>query len=401
MSIKSRRSDNSFVSVFVSGDICPQWKIDRKLAHGEIDTVFGNTLEDIRGCDLSVLSLEAPLTSCRKQIIKCGVALKAPPGVATSMPDAGYDIACLANNHILDYGERGLLDTVDALKRNGIRPFGVGKDQQDASKPLTITRHGKKFAFIGIAETEFTCAEDGWGAARLIPVENCELISETARKVDAVIVFVHGGNEFCPFPSPRMIATYRAFARAGAAAIIGSHAHVPQGYETYRGVPIFYSLGNFIFPWHEQTTPAAYWERGFAVRLMFDHQATPTFRVIPTVMDPDTGSVKRLAGDEKRQFQSYLSQLSRLIKQPEKHKRLWHAWCAMRGHDHWLKHLANRPFPANTVAQKNKLAILENMVRCESHHEVGATLLRLIRTGTYRQATKFIPEVQSLMKGYL
>lgn len=401
MSTKKTLSRQSGISLFVSGDICPKWKIDRKLVKGDVEAVFGDTLKLIRSSDLSVLSLEAPLTQRRKQIVKCGVALKGPPAIAKCLPDAGYNIACLANNHILDYDEKGLTDTVDVLKRNGIRSFGVGQNQADATKPLVITRRGKRFAFIGVAETEFTCAEDGWGAGRLLPTENYELIADTARKVDSVIVFVHGGNEFCPFPSPRMVCTYRSFVRAGASAVIGSHAHVPQGYEVYQGSPIFYSLGNFIFPWHESPSPAVFWERGFVVELLFTDQPKPTFRVTPTIMNPETGTVTRISGSEKRQYTAYLSQLCRIIQQPQHHQNLWDAWCVMRGPSHWLAHLANGKLPADTLPQRKRLAIAENMVRCESHHEVGATLLRLGRTGRLRHASKSIPHVKALMQGYL
>ena len=93
-------------------------------------------------------------------------------------------------------------------------------------------------------------------------------------KHDIVLVFTHGGNEMNPLPSPRVMAMNRAFAEAGASVVINTHPHVPQAIEMWKGVPIAYSLGNFVFDWGGldlKREPPLWWT-GMAARLRFTEE---------------------------------------------------------------------------------------------------------------------------------
>ena len=159
-----------------------------------------------------------------------------------------FDVIALANNHLGDFGTKPVLETIKVIRKNGMKPVGAGKDLSESKKPLFIKKKGKRIAFINIAENEFGMARDNVpGAAPVDPLENIRNIKEVSKKSDITIVFVHGGNERNPLPSPLTVKTYRAFIDAGASAVVAAHTHCPQGIEMYKGRPIVYSMGNFLF----------------------------------------------------------------------------------------------------------------------------------------------------------
>ncbi len=253
------------------------------------------------------------------------------------------------------------------------------------------------------SETGFCVADDtGWGGASMAPAEDCEAIRTAAKKADIVLVFVHGGNEYSPFPSPRMMRLYRMYARSGATAVIGSHPHVPQGYEIYNGVPVFYSLGNFLFPWSSpKPETQAFWYRGFSVELKFSGSKISSFNILPTSFSMDTGFVNLMENPERKKFLAYINKLSSLLRSPHKIDELWSGWCAMQGHKGWLEHIITTSWPAKTKKQLKQLVALDHMIHCEAHNELGQTFLKLVRNKKLSQAKKHIAEVRKLMKGYL
>lgn len=387
------------VSILVAGDFCPLFGLERQLVKANISRVFGDFSKELKGTDIAVLNLEAPLTRRRKGVLKRGPNLKLSPRIAPALRKAGFTIACLANNHIRDYGTDGLLDTVNTLNKAKIKSFGIGQNQFKAAKPLSIRRNGLKIAMLAFAENEFGCADNSdWGANPMNPIEDCRAINAAAQKNDVVLVFAHGGNEHCPFPSPRTIKNYRNYALAGATAVIGSHTHVPQGFEIYNESPIFYSLGNFIFPW-EPIQKNLFWYRGMAVKLILS-QKTVSVKLVPVLANTD-GSVSVMKEPELSKFSGYLKELSVLISRPDKLDKMWNAWCAMSASEVWLKPVSSLQWPARSKKQLSALTAIENRVACESHRELGLTFLKLLRDGKIKEAKNSIPVVRKLIKGYL
>ena len=256
------------LTVFLAGDVCPNRKAGRVLAEGKTSDAFGRAAPAMRDADLAVLNLEAPVTRSRRPILKTGPNLKLDASIVAPLRRAGFEAVSLANNHIRDFGPAPVEQTVRLLEEHGFRWFGAGPSPAEAMQPAVMRVRGVRIALLGFAENEFGNADEtGWGAAPMRPAINCEAVQQARRRADVVLVFVHGGNEFCPFPSPRMVELYRAYVRAGASAVVGSHAHVPQGFEVHNGAPIFYGLGNLLFPWPAGAVNP-YWYRGFAVRLV-------------------------------------------------------------------------------------------------------------------------------------
>jgi len=154
-------------------------------------------------------------------------------------------IFSLANNHIMDYGEPGLVTTINELQQKGTRYCGAGTSLPSARKALIIRHEKITLGIISCCEAQFGVAR--WhqaGVAEFGPWMYQE-IKNLARHVDVVIVSVHAGIEDSPWPSPYIRNLYRSFIDAGATIIHGHHAHVPQGYEEYHNGLILYGMGNF------------------------------------------------------------------------------------------------------------------------------------------------------------
>jgi poly-gamma-glutamate synthesis protein (capsule biosynthesis protein) len=193
--------------------------------------------------ELSLFLLsECPLTLSSNAIEKIGPNLKAHPDIANVLGAAGFG----ANNHIYDYGQQGLLDALKILKNSGLAYVGAGVDLKEAQEPFFTEIKGVRLSFINIGEIEFSSAGPGRGGANPMDlIDNFHQIQNAKRNADHVIVIIHGGHEYYHYPSPQTLKRYRFYAESGASVVIAHHTHCIGGYEVYKGVPIFYSLGNF------------------------------------------------------------------------------------------------------------------------------------------------------------
>ena len=155
---------------------------------------------------------------------------------APMLASFGFDVLSIANNHTLNQRNDGLDSTVVKLNENGIGACG---------HPINITEGSVVYREIADKKLAFICFEDA--VNRLDKDNAVELVKNIDSKADFVIVSPHFGIEYKHTPNNRQIELAHAFVDAGADIIIGTHPHVVQGFEVYNGVPIFYSLGNFIF----------------------------------------------------------------------------------------------------------------------------------------------------------
>jgi poly-gamma-glutamate synthesis protein (capsule biosynthesis protein) len=175
----------------------------------------------------------------------------------------------LANNHSGDFGPAGLVEQMRILDEAGIRSFGAGRTLAEARQPLVLERNGFKVALLGsngFRALTTAATADRAGSAPLEEAQVLEDIRAARTRADAVVPFVHWGPENTPQPRPAQIRLARKMVEAGAAAVIGGHPHVTQTVETYRGVPIVYSLGNFVFDYFPGDPPE--WT-GWVVKLTF------------------------------------------------------------------------------------------------------------------------------------
>lgn len=176
----------------------------------------------------------------------------ASPSYVRILKDVKYDLLTVANNHTLDYGAEAFVDMLKVLNNAGISYVGGGVDYEDATKPFIFEAGGKK---IAIMATTIVLPDTSWVASGSNAGLNggyqkmniLKQISETKKNVDKVVVFAHWGVEKEEEANLTQKLMAHAFVDKGADLVLGCHSHTIQNIEYYKGVPIFYSLGNFIY----------------------------------------------------------------------------------------------------------------------------------------------------------
>lgn len=230
------------------------------------------------------------------------------PSTLSTLKKAGFDLLLLANNHVTDYGEKGLRSTITDIKNHGFDYTGAGFDYDEVYKPL-IKQIGKlKFGFINVCEAQvgqFTNRQKKYGYAWLGSNELILNISKLKGQVDKIVVFMHAGLENYILPLKEYRRFYRFLCDLGVDCVVASHPHVAQGIERYNKSLIFYSLGNFYFPLNGKNDDIkSRWNTSFSIVLHFDNDNTSYSVIHHTV---DKGIVH--AWDSPRQFsETYLSE---------------------------------------------------------------------------------------------
>lgn len=169
------------------------------------------------------------------------------------MEDLGVDIVSLANNHVYDFGEDALLDTMDTLTDAEIPYVGAGKDLDEASAVYYYELDGFTVAFVSGTRVEWI--EETKGATETTPgvfrTTDPSLLyartKEASANADFVVVYMHWGMEAVTYQEEYQTETGHGLIASGADVVIGDHPHCLQGIEYYQGKPILYSLGNYWF----------------------------------------------------------------------------------------------------------------------------------------------------------
>jgi len=236
------------MKLLITGDlaITQPYDASTKIDKGVID-LFADS-------DINIVNLEIPVTDNNSKIIKFGPNLKAyRESVMAVLKVLNVHIATLANNHLTDYAEQGVADTLAFCKEHDIMTVGGGMNLNEAAQTLYLNSPEGKIAIVNFAENEWTPATPtSAGFNPMDIIDNTRQIKEAKNNADYVIVIIHGGHEYYNLPSPRMVKQYRFYAEQGADVIVGHHTHCISGNEVYNGIPIYYSLGNFLFT-HKST----------------------------------------------------------------------------------------------------------------------------------------------------
>lgn len=197
--------------------------------------------------DLNIANLEFPLPKddLHKEFYDVDDNYRVSDDFSRQLQISTFDLYSLANNHVMDYGQDGLVHTIDKITFGGSRCFGAGEKCFS-----TATHHinGVSFLFLGFVKKGRWDRKSGEiGPDPYHLDELLELISSKKTDYNHIIVFPHWGTELVDAPDPRDVVNAKKMIDAGASCVIGHHPHVPQGCELYRGGLIAYSLGSFIY----------------------------------------------------------------------------------------------------------------------------------------------------------
>lgn len=195
---------------------------------------FLQTRDLLSSADISVINLEGTYTDPCPHMWEAKVFCT-PSADVSALQFAGIDVANVANNHILDYGQIGYESTLTALESVGVKP-------SDADHLVIITKNGIKFGFIG-----FGRIRQSSDYVILSSEETARVITDAKTKVDFLVVSFHFGEEYQSWASTDQIAMGNLAVDSGADLVVGTHPHVRGEFVTYKGKLIYYSLGNFIF----------------------------------------------------------------------------------------------------------------------------------------------------------
>ena len=220
--------------------------------NGILAIVDDEMLSHMQKSDLFMLNHEFVFSNRGEAMEDKEYTLKNDPKYVNILQELGTDVVGIANNHILDFGQEAFLDTLDTLDGANIPYAGGGRNLSEASAPVVQTINGQTFAIFAATRVSPSA---NWYAGKNHPgilqtydatTLNKE-IEDANGKYDHVIVFVHWGVERVEIPEDYQRSLAKGYIDAGADLIIGAHPHVLQGFEYYKGVPICYSLGNYLF----------------------------------------------------------------------------------------------------------------------------------------------------------
>lgn len=243
------------ITLGFAGDIHFANQLAPRLRHP--DTALKPIAPALRKPDLTMVNLETAITQRGKPEPK-QFHFRTKPAALKALDAGGADVVTMANNHAVDYGKRGLTDTLAAKKDSPVPVAGIGKNADAAFRPVIKKTHGTRVAFLA-ATTLSDRTGRAWAAgkhkagvayARNPEPRLVKQVREAKKHADVVVVYLHWGEERNPCPIPRQKKHAKALAAAGANVVVGSHAHVLQGGGWRGDTYIDYGFGNFV--WYNQ-----------------------------------------------------------------------------------------------------------------------------------------------------
>lgn len=362
------------MKVIITGDFCPSNRVVGAFEKGDYDSVLSEVRSFTKQADYSIVNFECPvMTGQANPIEKNGPNLFCSVNGVEAIKYAGFDCVTLANNHFLDFGEKGVVETINSLNNYGIDHVGGGLNLKDSSSVLYKDIEDRRLAIINCCEHEFSVATNtSAGCNPLNPIQQFYAIKEAKKCADIVLVITHGGHEHFQLPSPRMVETYRFFIDAGADAVVNHHQHCFSGYEVYNEKPIFYGLGNFCFD--DPSINNGLWTEGYAVSIDFSTAKT-SFEIYPyhqCGIEPKVVFLSQLAFNDK------LNKLNAIIANQDELQSIVNDYYASNEeqYSNIIEPIRNRYYLGakrrgwlpSFISKERKL-IITNYVVCEAHRD--------------------------------
>ena len=245
-------SGNDTLTIAFTGDILLDRGVRRQIERHGIESIFDEKADSVFRCsDIVVGNLECPTTTLHTPMMKQFV-FRAEPEWLETLRAHGFTHLNMANNHTVDQGRRGMVDTWHNVEQYGMTPVGVGNTMTEAAQPVLLAEYPRKVWLIASLQLSL----EHFPYLPEEPSVNQESIDSmlvrirSLRKEDStsvILVSLHWGKEHTMEPVPLQCKTARQLIDAGADALICHHTHTLQTIEQYHGKYIYYSLGNFIF----------------------------------------------------------------------------------------------------------------------------------------------------------
>ncbi len=299
-------------SIFFSGDY---------IIRDDLNTEFlsEKVKKEVQKNDIICCNLEGPIINKdMKERTKIG------PNISNSLKNVEYliknnfNLFCLANNHIFDYGKEGIENTIKILKENKVKYIGASTKREEIYKRLDLVVNEVKIGIINVSENGFGAAPENeeYGYAYMLNEEVEKNIIQSKMINDFTIVICHAGAEQWIVPLPEIRRLYKKFIDIGADAVVAHHPHVPQGYERYNEKVIFYSLGNFIF----NKGDGFLYKNTFCVSLELEKNKKIEFKIIPICVEQDVVKI-----DESIKVE--IEKRTEILKEQNKYMEIINKYC--------------------------------------------------------------------------
>jgi poly-gamma-glutamate synthesis protein (capsule biosynthesis protein) len=375
----------------VNALITSDWAPIRQFAHViEYDpgAVYGDLLPVLGRGDLRITNLECPLTLRKDAVWKSGTELRGAPEHVRGLTVVPFDVVTLGNNHVFDYGPEAFDETVRLLDNNGIQWVGAGMTAEKAHQPLVIEINGIRLGIVNFSEGEdLTAAIEGPGVFGWDVDRAADIVAALKTKTHIVLVICHCGVEYTAFPPPYVAAAFQRMVDAGADLVIGHHPHVPQGIQIYKGAPICYSLGNFVF---YQETELIYRKLGYMVEARFSRTGVSGICVIPYEILSD--KLALLTGRKRQWFLDALAKVSSPLADNRNIEAAWNGflrWYGIDGFNREITMLMDK-----MAAEPSKgAAMFRNRIATMQHQRHWIDALTRIVNGTIDDAPEWAMEL--------
>ena len=227
----------------------PRNAYDKKGISGIVDAGYLNILKK---SDLNVANLECSITDVKDNEADKTFTFALPSKYVKAFKEIGINLFTLANNHILDYGEDAMINTIKVLDENKISHIGAGKNIKEAKRIHIEEISGKRYGFISASSVlpyeNWKAGDDSAGVLDGYNIKTvCAEIKKAKPYLDKIIVYMHWGKELDLVSTTWQKEYARRLVDSGADLVVGAHSHTVQEIEYYKGVPIVYSMGNFIY----------------------------------------------------------------------------------------------------------------------------------------------------------
>lgn len=313
------------ITLTAVGDIMLGGGVEALIKQYGAEYPFQHVATILKNSDITFANLESPLTDENNKAVWdytkildkpieidgkvfSSVYCKSIPEAVKGLTYAGIDIVSIANNHIMDYGATGLLDTIKALSESNIKFIGAGKHINDARKPVILQVKDVKVGFLAYSDV-YIASKKRPGVAPTKYIEKD--IEKLKDEVDVVVISIHQGMDIADYPLSNEVQMMHSIIDSGVDLILRHHPHVVQGVEHYKKGAIVYSLGNFVFdytidPLWKDLTKA---RESMIFRCKFSKEGIVETDTIPVVINnhfqPEIPS-----GDDKNRIMARIEKLS-------------------------------------------------------------------------------------------
>lgn len=302
---------NNEIAVLFLGDVMLSRGVSYQIyQNNDLYYPFYNIQALLQQNDFVFANFESPIIPGR-QIHTGEMAFRVDENLTPILKGLNFSILSLANNHMLDFGQKGLSNTLKLLNENKIQYIGAGENYQEAHQYKILEKNNIKIAFLAYNDSDVILAtneatENRPGTAFMDLDSLKKDLAEAKKSADFIIVSMHSGTEYEENPNSRQIEFARAAIDAGANLVIGHHPHVIQQIEKYKNGYIFHSLGNCIFDqaWSKETT------EGIATQIIFAKNEIKNIKILPLIIENYSQPKIISQNDNQETFQKIINRLN-------------------------------------------------------------------------------------------